>query len=351
MKVKGWASGQMKKRAFRLQFLLLLLTIVIGSLMTACDQQSSASAPEKNELSDVTLRVAQTGWSSIEEELKAAGLDNTPYKIDYSVFQGGNLQLEAMAGGHIDFSLSSEIPPIFANLSEGNGNFKVVAVQEGNTLNQEVVVPKNSSIKTVADLKGKRVAYVKNTTAHYFLLKLLKEAGLEWKDIKPVELSTSDGLTALLGGNVDAFASYGVSIISAHEKGAKTIASGKDILSGNFLITVPPKLLEDKNKKAALVDLLDRLQKAHKWTRENQEQWAKVVATNTHQPVNQALTTLKEGEEQRPSIITPITTQQIKSEQDVADTFYSESLLKEKIDVKKFWTKVLNSDLEKIVSK
>src|SRR6478736_4145737 len=222
MKVKGVTSVQMKKRVFRLRFLLLLLTIFIGCLMTACDQKSSASQPEKNELSDVTLRVAQTGWSSIEEELKSAGLDNTPYKIDYSVFQGGNLQLEAMAGGHIDFSLSSEIPPIFANLSEGNGNFKVVAVQEGNTLNQEVVVPKNSSVK--------KVAYVKNTTAHYFLLKLLKEAGLEWKDIKPVELSTSDGLTALLGGNVDAFASYGVSIISAHEKGAKTIASGKDIL-------------------------------------------------------------------------------------------------------------------------
>ena len=102
---------------------------------------------------------------------------DTPYETEFSLFQGGNLQLEALGAGAIDLASASEIPPIFAAQSGGPGSLNIIAVREGTTLTQEVVVPEGSTITDVAGLKGKKVAYVQNTTAHYFLLKALKPPG------------------------------------------------------------------------------------------------------------------------------------------------------------------------------
>ncbi|WP_258168258.1 PhnD/SsuA/transferrin family substrate-binding protein [Paenibacillus sp. AR247] len=119
-------------------------------------------------MSKVTLKVGQTGWGNLEAGFKEAGLDDTPYKVEFSVFQGGNLQLEAMAGDHLDIALTSEIPPIFASQAADGGNLQIIAIQKSDTLEQELVIQKGSTVRQVSDLKGKKVAYVKSTTAHYF---------------------------------------------------------------------------------------------------------------------------------------------------------------------------------------
>ncbi|MNW27609.1 putative aliphatic sulfonates-binding protein precursor [compost metagenome] len=335
--------------------LALPLVVLLGACSNSASSQGSGSVTETarpqaetaSELSGVTLRVGQTGWANLELGLKAAGLDDTPYKVDYSVFQGGNLILEAMAAQQLDFGATSEIPPIFASLAANGGGFKVIAVQEGNTLNQELVVPKDSPLKTVADLKGKKVAFVKNTTAHYFLLKMLEEAGLNWSDIEAVELTTADGLSALISGKVDALASYGNAIISAHQNGATTLASAKDILSGSFLITASDQAIADEKQREALGDYLNRINQYNDWIRANQEAWAQIVADNTHQPVEQALQTLKEGEEQRKTRVVATSDQAIQSEQDVADTFHQAGILSRPAEVKSFWSDALSGLLPK----
>ena len=103
----------------------------------------------------------------------------------------------------------SQIPPIFASLANNGGNFKIIAIRKGTTLNQELIVSPQAkeNIKTVADLKGKKVGYVKNTTAQYFLYKMLSEAGLKWTDIDALPMSTSDGLSDITTGDIDALAS------------------------------------------------------------------------------------------------------------------------------------------------
>lgn len=326
----------------------LFATFVLLTVLTACSS-TSTSVPTANSEEKVTLRIAQTGWGSHEEALKHAGLDkDLPYNIEYSVFQGGNLILEAMNAGHVDFGSTSEIPPIFSSLSENGDASKIIAISNSNTLLQEIVVPKNSPIKTPADLKGKKVAYVQNTTAQYFLVKILEEAGLTWDDIDAQALTTADGLTALLGNNVDALASYGNSIISAKENGATTLASAATILSGNFPLSVHKSVLEDDEKRAALVDFLDRLNKSYAWQRENIEQWAEIYANNTKQPVETALQTLQDGEKQRPSQVIPITDEAIASQQDIADTFLSIGLIEKQIDVSTNWDRSLDEALQNL---
>ncbi|MET0966721.1 MAG: ABC transporter substrate-binding protein [Nakamurella sp.] len=310
---------------------------------------NASGAPASGvDLSGVTLRIGETGWKTQQLLLEKAGLADTPYKTEFSLFQGGNLQLEALGAGALDLASASEIPPIFAAQSGGPGSLNIIAVREGTTLTQEVVVPEGSTITDTAGLKGKKVAYVQNTTAHYFLLKALQEAGLTWADIEPVPLSTSDGLAALLANQVDALASYGNAIIAAHANGATTVVDAKDILSGNFVYVTLPATVADAAKKAAIVDFFSRLQQGYNWARDNPEAWAEVTAQETKQPVEQALKTFTDGEAQRPSKFVPTSDAAIASQQDVLDTFVAAGILKSGFEIGDYWTDAFNDDLATI---
>ncbi|WP_105972577.1 ABC transporter substrate-binding protein [Streptomyces geranii] len=317
--------------------------VLLLALTAACGSQ--AEAESSSDQSAVTLRVGATGWKVEEAVLKFAGLDDTPYKVKWNVFQGGDLQLQAIRAGALDVAASSEIPPIFA-AADGEPNFKVVAVQRGSTLNQEVVVPKGSKVTDIAGLKGKKVGYVQNTTAHYFLYQLLKQAGLKWSDVDAKPLLPNDGLAALNGGGIDAFASYGTSIITAHQQGATTIGSGADILSGNFLWTARDSVLKNPAQQAATADLIARITQAYAYVRDGREaEFAKVVSDNTHQPVAQAEKDLVDAQNQRPTQARTVGDDTIASQQKVADVFTELGALKEKLDVKSFWTTKLNTEL------
>ena len=352
----------------KLSSVLAVLVVMVFAL-TACsakeetktnDTSSSTAAPtvaagtdvvtdapqnSDIDLSKVTLRFAATGWNSQGELLKAAGLDDTPYKVEYTVFQGGNLCLEAMAANQVDLTGSSEIPPIFASLAENGGNFKIVAISNSNTQLQELIVPANSDIKTVADLKGKKVGYIKSTTAQYFLYVMLKNAGLAWTDIDSVEITTADGVTALLGGNLDAFASYGNSINAAKNGGATTLESAEDILSGNFPFEASNDALADEGKRAAIADYLARIQLASEWQKSNLEAWAKVSADPTGQTYEDALAMLQKGFAQRATNVITVSDTVKQSEQNVADAFLEVGLLEKKVDTSTFYDESLSQNI------
>ncbi len=336
--------------------LTLLLTACSGSSGSTTTtappeaQSSGAVSPAAagTDLSGVTLRIGETGWKQQQLLLEQAGLADTPYHTEFSLFQGGNLQLEALGAGAIDLASASEIPPIFAAQAGGPGSLSIIAVRQGNTLTQEVVVPQGSDITDAAGLKGKKVAYVQNTTAHYFLLKALESAGLTWSDIQAVPLSTSDGLAALLSGQVDALASYGNAIISAHANGATTVVDARDILSGNFVYVSTPAIIDDTVKHAAIVDYFSRLQRAFNWARSNPDAWAAVTAEQTKQPVDQALSTFTEGEAQRPSKFVPTSDEAIASQQDILDTFVKAGILTTGFQIGDYWTTSFNDELTTI---
>jgi sulfonate transport system substrate-binding protein len=308
---------------------------------------SNAAAGSSTNLSSVTLKVGVTGWNNLGAALQVAGLDNTPYHLDWSVFSGGNLQLQALQSGALDVASSSDIPPVFA-AAGGTVNFKVVAVQKSNTLLQELVVRKGSSIKTVAALKGQKVGYVQNTTAQYFLDKLLVQAGLTWKDITPVPLTPNEGVAALNSGSIAAFASYGNSIITAQQQGAAQIGSGEQILSGNYPWEVSNAVLGNAGQQAALVDLLVRLDKAYAFIRNGHQQvYAEATATATHEPVTEALSQFNAGEAEQHTRFVPTSTAATAAEQSVSDVFDTIGALPKPVTVASFWSTSLDAALTK----
>ncbi|MGW2328426.1 ABC transporter substrate-binding protein [Streptomyces sp. NPDC001700] len=335
-----------RSRRARARTALAAVVALTAGALSACGSSSGAGGKG----SSVTLRVGATGWKEEEALLKFAHLDDTPYQVRWSLFQGGDRQLEAVRAGALDVASSSEIPPVFA-AADGKPNFKVVAVRRGNTLNQEVVAPKGSPITSMSQLRGKKVGYVKNTTAHYFLYELLKRAGLGWDDIEAAPLDPDKGIAALNGGSIDAFAGYGNAVITAHQRGARTIGSGKDVLSGNFLWTASDDTLGGAAERKALADLLARIDKAFAYVRDGrQKEYAKLMAAATHQPVDQALEEFTVGEAQRETGIRPVSAGATASEQKVADAFGDLGAVKRKLNVGEFWSDRLSARLRKALA-
>jgi sulfonate transport system substrate-binding protein len=319
--------------------------LLAGGLSVAGIQALAACSPAKpaqpGSLSDLTLRAA-TYRGNLETFFQAAGVADTPYKLAKSEFVGGNLIAEAINAGALDVGGMSEIPPIFVAGAPGN-QVRIVAVLQGDVNNQVVLVPKDSVAKTFADLKGKRIGYVKATTSHYILLRLLDEAGLKWTDIKPVALSPQDGLAAFSSGAIDAWVIYGVIVQQARQAGARVLRTALGILSGNYLIAAAKSALDDELKRQALGDYLGRYAKVTDWVNADGARWAQARAAATGVP---AALYLREFEERSgPTRLLKVSDAAIASQQGVADAFAVAGLIPGKVDVKPLWDDRLNSAL------
>jgi sulfonate transport system substrate-binding protein len=152
------------------------------------------------------LRIGyQKGWLSI---LKGRGtlekrLSPLGVSITWTEFNAGPVQLEALNVGSIDFGDVGEAPPIFAQAAGAPLVYAGATVPRPRL--EAIIVPKDSPIKSVADLKGKKVAYNKGSNVQYFLVKLLEKNGLKYGDVQHVHLPPPDARAAFQKGAIDAW--------------------------------------------------------------------------------------------------------------------------------------------------
>lgn len=308
--------------------------LMVGGLslasLAAC---APKSADKAGDLSNLTLRVA-TYRGNPESFLTEAGVAAPPYKLTRTQFASGNLIAEAINARALDFGGMSEIPPIFIAGHPGN-QVRIVGVLRGDVNNQVVLVPKGSPVQDFAQLKGKRIGYVKATTSHYILLRLLEKAGLTWTDITPVALTPQDGLAAFQSGALDAWVIYGVIIYQAREAGARVLATAQGILSGNYLITAAQDALDDPLRLRAIGDYVQRYRKVFDWINADGARWARVRSQTTG--VKTAYYEQEFRERSSPFVLGPISDAAIASQQAVADAFAAAKVIPGAVDVKPLW--------------
>ncbi len=187
---------------FSLQRRQLLAAVAATTATTATFAPPHAWSQTAN----LVLRVGhQKGWLSIlkgrgtlEKRLAPLGV-----KVTWTEFNAGPVQLEALNVGSIDFGDVGEAPPIFAQAAGAPLVYAGATVPRPGL--EAVVVPKDSPIRTVADLKGKRVAYNKGSNVQYFLVKLLEKNGLKYGDVQSIFLAPPDARAAFERGAVDAW--------------------------------------------------------------------------------------------------------------------------------------------------
>ncbi len=162
---------------------------------------------------------------TLEGKLKALG-----YKVVWTEFPAGPQLLEALNVGAIDFGNTGEAPPIFAQAA--GAPLQYVAYEPPAPKGEAILVPKDSPIKSVAELKGKKVALNKGSNVHYLLVKALEKAGVKYSEIEPVFLAPADARAAFERGAVDAWVIWDPFQAAAEAAtDARTLADGTGTVS------------------------------------------------------------------------------------------------------------------------
>jgi sulfonate transport system substrate-binding protein len=300
-----------------------------GLALCAC----SPRRPAAGKPADVTLRGA-TYRGNPDSFFREAGAGDPPYHLTQAQFASGTLIAQAINARAIDIGGMSEIPPIFVVDAPGN-LVRIIAVLRGDVNNQVVLVPAASKLSKPADLRGQRIGYVRATTSHYILLKLLDEAGLSWRDITPVALSPQDGLAAFQQGALDAWVIYGVIVQQARAGGARVLTTGLGRLSGNYVAAASSEALSDPARRAAIVDYLQRYRRVLAWINADDGRYASLLAKATGVPARYYLQQFDERSAR--SALLPVSDAAIASEQGVADTFFTAGVIPAKVDVRPLW--------------
>ncbi|MBA2952986.1 aliphatic sulfonate ABC transporter substrate-binding protein [Nocardioides sp. MAH-18] len=289
------------------------------------------------DLSKVTLIVGDQKGGS-KALLAAAGLlDDVEYDVQWKEFTSGPPLLEALNSGAIHVGGVGNTPPLFA--AAGQAEFQAIQAATYGGTGDAIVVPPGSSIKSVADLKGKTVGVAEGSSANYHLLAQLEKAGLTFSDITVKDLQPGDALTAFDAGHLDAWAIWEPFTSQAEiQAGAKVIADGTDVVNGLVFQAASNEALEDPATTAALQDYVGRIAQAQVWSQTHQEEWAKTWAEETGLPEEVTLAAVQK----RRIELVPIDQSVIDSEQEMADTFVDNGLLPEKYDVAPYFSDAYN---------
>jgi sulfonate transport system substrate-binding protein len=247
----------------------------------------SATAPLKElrldyaYYSPTSLVLRRFGW--LEEEFKADGTG-----IRWVLSAGSNRALEYLNANRIDIGSSAGLAAL---LAKANGNPIKTPYIYSRPEWTALVVRKDSPIRTLADLKGKKIAATKGTDPYLFLLRSLQTVGLKRGDIEHVGLQHADGRAALEQGKVDAWAGLDPHMAASElESGSRLIYRNVAFNTYGFL-NVREEFLAARPAEVGRV--IRAYEKARAWIRANPSEAAKILSEEAKVSLSVALLQIK----------------------------------------------------------
>jgi sulfonate transport system substrate-binding protein len=300
--------------------------IIAGALILTSLAIAPAQAQEKP--AEIRIGTQKGGFfpavrqrHTVEDAFKPLGIE-----IKWVDFQFGPPLLEAINVGAVDFGFVGDSPPIFAQAGGARIRYVAAVKSDGNT--QAIIVPKDSPIKTLADLKGKRVAFGKGSSAHNLLVVALEKAGLAWGDITPAPLAPADATAAFLKGAVDAWSIWDPYLVLAELKeNARVIAFDKDVHKPNAFYIAGSDFVD---KHPTLVAKLNSVFASEgKWADGHHEEVAKAQSEATGVDIE----AVKRFVARSNYRVVPLDEEVIKSQQAIADRFTRLGLIPKSVNV------------------
>jgi sulfonate transport system substrate-binding protein len=308
----------MRRRDF-LRFSLGASTLI--GLSRQSNAQVSAGAKElrigyqKNGVLVIARRQAV-----LEHTLKPLGID-----VKWSEFTSGPPMLEAMNADSIDIGQVGDTPPIFAQAA---GAAIVYVAGQPVTNGQGILVKQSSPIRTLADLKGKRIGFTQGSSAHNVTLLALEKAGLTYADIAPVYLSPPDGAAAFARDSIDAWVIWDPYFAIGETHGGRILVNAAEIGETNsFYIGNRDFAARDPQLLRAV---LDTLAQTAKWAEANRDKVAESLAAVT----GVDLTVQTIAANRSSFAIGKLTDEIIATQQGVADRFQKLGLIPRPIIVR-----------------
>lgn len=259
---------------------------------------------------------------TLEQRLAPLG-----WTVQWKLFVAGPQLLEALNAGALDFGITGETPPVFAQAA--GAPIAYVGVEPSAPQGEAILVPPGSKLQSVAALKGKRVALNRGSNVHYLLVRALEAAGLRWSDIRAVYLSPADAPAAFQAGDVDAWV-----IWDPYMSAAETNLGARVLKDGTGLVPNRQYFIANRGFAAHAPTILGALLKevaaADAWGMAHQDDAARALARSSGLPlpvVLAAVHRLRFG-------VAPITPDIVKQQQTIADTFADLGLIPGHIAVK-----------------
>jgi len=295
-----------------------LIQLAAGSLAAPALVRAAGDKPRELRLDYATyspssLVLKRFGW--LDEDFKSRGI---PVKWVFSA--GSNRALEYLNGNSIDIGSSAGLAAV---LAKTNGNPirspYIFSRPEWTAL----VVPKDSPIKTLADLRGKKVAATKGTDPYLFLLRALHTVGLKRSDIEHVGLQHADGRVALEQGRVDAWAGLDPLMAAAELNGGARLLYRNVAFNTYGFLNVREDFLQQYPDEVRRV--IGHYERARHWIQANTTEAARILADEAKVDLPVALLQLK----LRTDLSNPLPSQEhVKALQAAAPILLDEALVK-----------------------
>jgi len=247
-------------------------------------------------------------------------------RIQWTEFPAGPQLLEALALGSVDLGATGDAPPVFAQAA--GKDVVYVGAEPPKPDSSAVLVKPDSPLKTLADLKGRRIALQKGSSAHFLTVQAVKKAGLNWHDIQPIYLPPADARAAFERGSVDAWAVWDPYYAAAEISGElRALATSRGLSSNNTFylasraLSQQPALL--KTLFQALTDTDARVQADRRDAVQRYAEFAGLPAAIVQRMV----------ERRGAAPVGPLTPQLVSEQQQVADAFADLGLIPRPIQV------------------
>jgi sulfonate transport system substrate-binding protein len=312
--------------AFRLEIVMKrreFLKWSIGSAAVAVVSRSAGARDDiKASVKEIRIGYQKNGVLVITRQRAALEQHFAPQGIDvkWVEFSSGPPMLEAMSVGSIDYGAVGDMPPIFAQAAGAN---LVYAAGEPITMaHQGILVPADSPIHSLADLKGKRVGFTKGSSAHNVIVMALEKAGLTYADITPVYLTPPDAGPAFANGSIDAWSIWDPYFaIGQIKQNGRILASSTDIARTNSFFIANRDFAKDHGP--VLQQIIDVTAATAKWAEAHRDEVAKSFSAVTGIPLD--IQTVAANRES--FFVGPITDDVIATQQGVADRFFKLGLI------------------------
>jgi len=313
------------------------MVVLIAALMAVLPGRATfAEAPVATD----TIRIGYQKSSTLAAILKTNGelekaLAPLGIRVTWHEFTSGLPLLEAINTGNVDFGADvADTVPLFAQAARAK--LAYIAEESASPSAQAILVPETSPIKSIADLKGKKVAVTKGAGSHFLLLTALAKGGLSFKDISAAYLPPADGRIAFVGGSVDAWVAWDPFLTSARrQSNARVLVDGSDGLASYKRYYLSSSDFADRHGDALNV-LFSKLAETGKWVKANPKEAASLLSGLWGIDAE----TIEQANSHRSYQVGAVTREKLSEQQRIADAFYAAGLIPVKVNAAdvKIWT-------------
>lgn len=259
--------------------------------------------------------------AGLENHFKPLGIE-----VKWIEFSSGPPMMEAMNVGSVDYGAVGDSPPVFAQAA---GAAIVYAAGQPITNGQGILVPPNSAIRSIADLRGKRVGFTKGSSAHNIIVQTLEKAGLTYADITPVYLTPPDAGPAFANGSIDAWSIWDPYFaIGETKQNGRVLVNASEITRSNSFYIANGDFA--RNHGPVLQQIIDVTTSTAKWAEAHRDEVAKSLSAVTGIPLD-----IQNIAANRSAFaVGPITDDIIATQQGVADRFFKLGLIPKPIVIR-----------------